>query len=369
MNISQLKRTILTDLRRAVRILPATVLYTLLFLLVSLIVIKNGEQLFFNANSYERVPVGLVMATDSEYGDFGLKLIEDMKSFRETLDIKEMATAEEGYKALEENTITALIVIPDDFVGGIINGKNDQPVRIIFHNNDTLEEHIINDLLLSGADMLGTSQSIEYTIRAVGRQLPIDQEEVEKFAGDVGHGNLTYVLARDNLFETKSFDDLTGLPLTSQLAGSYTLLVLCMLCFILTTFYQGRKSAYVIRQRGCGLKKGGILFSEWISTVFLLYAAFLIIFAGLLIAGIGPKLTALILILPILMVIGGFILLLAYSARNPVYSNLIILIGIILLMYLSGGLIPQEFLPKFLQELSTYNPISAMIRLTQHILF
>ena len=159
MNISQLKRTILTDLRRAVRILPATVLYTLLFLLVSLIVIKNGEQLFFNANSYERVPVGLVMATDSEYGDFGLKLIEDMKSFRETLDIKEMATAEEGYKALEENTITALIVIPDDFVGGIINGKNDQPVRIIFHNNDTLEEHIINDLLLSGADMLGTSQS------------------------------------------------------------------------------------------------------------------------------------------------------------------------------------------------------------------
>ncbi len=369
MNLSQLKRTITTDLRRAIHILPATVLYTLLFLLVSLVVIKNGEQLFFNPNQYEKVPVGLIMSSDSTYGNFGMKLMEDMKSFRETLDIREMASAEEGYQALKENTITALIIIPDDFVNSIIDGKNAKPVRIVFQNNDTLEEHIINDLLLAGADMLGTSQAIEFALKTLNSQLPIDQEAASDFTDGVTHGNLTYVLARDELFESRSFDDLTGLPLTRQLAGSYSLLVLCLLCFILTAFYQGKKHAYVIRQRGCGLKKGGILISEWISTVFLLYASFLIIFTGLLIAGLSPKFTALALILPILMLIGAFILLLAYSARNPVYSNLIILIGIILLMYLSGGLIPIEFLPKFLQDIAAWNPVAGMIRLMQNTLF
>ena len=368
MNLPQLKRTIRTDLRRALHILPATILYTLLFLLVSLVIIKNGEQLFFNPNKYERVPVGLYMPGDSTDTRFGFQLMEEMQTFRETMDIHEYKSEEEGRRDLESGQLTALIMIPEDFVSTVMSGQND-PVRILFKGDDTLEEHIINDLLLSSADMLGTAQAAEYTVRTVNQAPGIDTEAGEAFAGNVASNNLAYVVARESLFEVESFDSLNAFPLTRQLAGSYTILVLSFLCFILTHFYQGKKEAYVIRQRGAGVGRFGIAVSEWISTLLLLYAAYLVIFLGLLVSGLSPDPLSLVLIIPVLMLLGGFILLLSYSVRSPVYANLVILVGIILLMYLSGGLIPLDFLPKFLQDMSHWNPVSGLIRMTQQIMF
>ena len=368
MNIPQLRRTIRMDLRRAVRILPATLLYTLLFLLVSLIVIKNAEKLFFDPNKYGQVPVGLVMPLDSDKNQFGLKLVTDMQSFREAMDIRQFNTESEGKAALDASEVTALILIPEDFVDALYRGEN-KPIRIIFKDNNTLEEHIINDLLLSSANMLGTSQGASFSVKALGDAAGVDAELTAKLVDALESYNFTYIIGRESLFQTKSFDSLTGLSLKEQLAGSYGLLVLSFLCFILTAFYQGKRPAYQIRQRCSGVSRLGIGISEWISTVVLLYAAFLLVFLGFTIAKLQPKATALFMILPVLMILGLFILLLSYSVHSPVYSNLAILVSIVLLMYLAGGLIPAEFLPKFLQDLSKYNPVSWLIRFTQHVLF
>ncbi len=371
MNLPQLKRTICMDLRRAVRILPATLLYTLLFLLVSLVVIKNGESLFFDPNRYTKVPVGLFMPLNSDQDKSGLKLVEDMQSFREALEIHQFDTEEEGRKALEAAEITALIMIPEGFVGNVSVGNN-QPIRIIFQENNTLEEHIINDLLLSSANMLGTAQAAKFAVQSLNEVFGAsisDKDAAFMLADNLDSYNLAYVLARESLFVTKSFDSLSGLSLKEKLAGSYGLLVLSFLCFILTAFYQGKKPAYVIRQKCSGVSRFGIGISEWISTVVLLYAAFLLIFLGFTIAKLSPKLTALITIFPVLMVLGLFILLLSYAVRNPVYSNLVILVAIVLLMYIAGGLIPEDFLPKFLQDIARWNPVSVMIRFMRFVLF
>ena len=368
MNLPQLRRTIRMDLRRAVRILPATLLYTLLFLLVSLIVIKNGEKLFFDPNKYGQVPVGLVMPLDSDQNQFGLKLVQDMQSFREALVIRQFDTQEQGMAALEASEITALILIPEDFVDALFRDEN-QPVRIVFKENNTLEEHIINDLLLTSANMLGTSQAARYALQALNQVFHVEQKAGEELVDQLDSYDFSYFIGREALFTTRSFDSLSGHSLKEQLAGSYAILVLSFLCFILTAFYQGKRPAYQIRQRCSGVSRFGIGISEWISTVVLLYAAFLLIFLGFTIAGLGPKATAVIFIIPILMILGACILLLSYSVHNPVYSNLVILVCIVLLMYIAGGLIPVDFLPKFLQDLSRWNPVSALIRFTQNILF
>ena len=368
MNPRQLKRTICMDLRRAVHLLPATAIYTLIFLLASLLVIKNGEKLFFNPNQTVQVPVGLYMPMDDERNKEGFALVENMQSFRETLEIINYDSEEAGMQALSAKTITALIIIPDDFVSSIYNDIN-RPVRIIFEENDTLEEHIVNDLLLNSAQLLGTAQATEYTIRKVCGFFNVDKEKEDRLASDVNGKSLSYVLTRDILFETSQFDELSHLPLTKQLASCYTLLVLLLLSFLLTPFYQGKRMSYIIRQHAAGLSKFGIRVSEWISTVLLLMFSYIIIFAGLLIAGIGVKWTSLILMIPIMMVVAVFIHCLSYSVKSSVYANLVILIAIVLLLYLSGGLIPIDLLPKFLQKISSYNPVYGLIRLMQGIMF
>ena len=368
MNLKQLQRTIFTDLRRAVRQLPATAIYTLIFLLVSLIVIKNGEKLFFNPNQTAQVPVGLHMQMDDADDEAGFALVEEMQSFRETLQINRFATEDEGLKALADGEITALILIPDDFVNGIYANEN-KPIRIVFKENNTMEEHIVNDLLLNSAQLLGTAQAVEFTLRQVNEELSVDPDETDAFVKQINANDLTYVLTREGLFDPENYDNLSHLPLSKQLAACYTLLVLSLLSFLLTPFYQGRKTAYVIRQRAAGLNRFGIRISELISTVFLLYFAYVIIFTSLMIAGFGAKWTSLLWMIPISAVIGLFIHVLAYTVKSSAYANLVILIGIVLLMYISGGLVPMELLPRFLQKLSSFNPVYGLIRLLQGIMY
>ena len=356
------------DLRRAVLILPATAIYTLIFLLVSLLIIKNGEKLFFNPNQTVQVPVGLYMPGDDESTQSGLSLVENMQSFRDTLQITRYSSEDEGLKDLSEDKIIALIVIPEGFVNAIYENEN-LPVRIVFQQNNTMEEHIVNDLLLSSAQLLGIEQATEFAYQVLIEELPADPDTSQAVIKGLSSSNLTYVLSRYEMFEEESFDQLSRLPLSKQLAACYTILVLALLSFVLTPFYQGRKEAYVIRQHAAGLTRFGISLSELISTLALLYFAYLIIFTSLLIAGFGPKWISLIGILPMLIVLSLFIHGIAYLVRNSAYANLIILVGIILLMYLSGGLIPMELLPRFLQDLSHYNPVYGLIRLTQSIMY
>jgi len=73
--------------------------------------------------------------------------------------------------------------------------------------------------------------------------------------------------------------------------------------------------------------------------------------------------------IPISAVIGLFIHVLAYTVKSSAYANLVILIGIVLLMYISGGLVPMELLPRFLQKLSSFNPVYGLIRLLQGFMY
>lgn len=208
-----------------------------------------------------------------------------------------------------------------------------------------------------------------YTILAVNDLNNVEYDNGRALARSLDASNLSYVLTKETLFSTRNFDELSSLSLQQQIIGSFTLLMLFFLCFLLTGYYQGRKSAYMIRQRGNGLGTFGVRSSEWIGTVLLLYACFLLIFLGLLIMGFPPKWTSLITMIPILMISGFLLQTLSYSVRSPIYANLIILIVIILLMYLSGGLVPMDFLPKFLQKISDWNPFYWLIRATQHVLY
>ncbi|MBR6172952.1 MAG: ABC transporter permease [Eubacterium sp.] len=356
------------DLKRAIHLLPSVAIYTLIFLLGSLVIIKSGEALFFQPNQNAKVTVGLHMPLEDEDNAFGLKLVEEMESFRETLDIHEYDSIEAGMADLNDKKIIAFIVIPADFVSSL-NKDEHQPVRILFQENNTLDEHIVNDLLLNSADLLGTAEAVSYTIRKVSSDLGVEPEKADALEKSLSSSNFTYVIARDQLFALEQFDELAELSLNMQLAACFTLLVLSLLSFLLTPFYQGRKPTYIMRQHSAGLGRFGIRFSEWISTVFLLYASYLIIFAGLFIAGFRANFISLVLIIPVLMLLALFIHLLAYSVKSSVYANLVILVGIVLLMYISGGLIPMTLLPKFLQNLSHVNPVYGMIRLMQRIMF
>ena len=142
MNLPQLKRTICMDLRRAVRILPATLLYTLLFLLVSLVVIKNGENLFFDPNRYTKVPVGLSMPLNSDQDKSGLKLVEDNAHRKEV--------AHMYYEGIKNPLVTMPDLLPDEQ-----NAYHLFPILVGEGKRDALHNYL---------DMNGVGTVIHYPI-------------------------------------------------------------------------------------------------------------------------------------------------------------------------------------------------------------
>jgi ABC-type uncharacterized transport system permease subunit len=101
----------------------------------------------------------------------------------------------------------------------------------------------------------------------------------------------------------------------------------------------------------------------------MMYIAFAVIVIGLQFTKIGISLMALVRMLPIIAIIAFIVTGVSYLFRSPVSAAYISFAAFTVLMYLAGGLIPIEFLPRFLQEGAVYNPLKYLIDFAVEAMF
>ena len=66
--------------------------------------------------------------------------------------------------------------------------------------------------------------------------------------------------------------------------------------------------------------------------------------------------------IPISLLVSTLIGLCFTFIKNKTYACLALFIGVILIMYISGGLIPMALLPGFMKNFATYNPFYHLIQ-------
>jgi len=356
------------DLLRGRRLIPLLLTYTLLFLGAAFFITRFGSRILFEHQQFSDIHIAFYLPEGADYQELQQSVLDNLSNLRDGIYMDAVSSRDEGLALLENDEITVFLVFPDEFLAGLSHGDN-KPVEIILKENNSLEEHIVTDLIISYADFLGTAESAAYSAFDTGAAAGWDADSLHKLERDVNLSNMSFVFSRSAFFREVPFDALTRYSLQKKLTASFLLMILMLTIFLFAWFVRGTSSTYCLRRSMQGMTRKGIFFSEYTVSTMLLYLVFLLIFCGILLTGLSPSLKTLWGIIPVVMLIALMNQGLVYLIKKPDVTAMAGLLLSVLLLYLAGGIIPMEFLPAFLSDSAKWNPFTYILRYVTELMF
>ncbi len=370
MNKAQFFRTIKTSLLTGLHHIPAIILYTVVFLMVSGIMVVCGRNLMTQESSLGTVKIGYCIEEKSSRNEFALNIVTGMDSFRDSAELIEYDSRDEGIAAVNSGEIACLIFVPSGFVDSLFGESGGSAgMDVIFRDSRTMEDHLVNVLLQSSANILGTAQGAYFALHFTDSTLQIPAETAEGIERALDARNLSYVLTRTEHFEYENFEALSEFSIKQKLISSYILLILFLSVFVIAYIYKGQNPVMRLRMNSSGLGTAGYFTAEMISAAVFIYGIYMICIITAKAAVPELSLKALFLAAPVILAAAFMITLFVYIFRSPVIAGLFTLVFTLIVMYMAGGLIPSEFLPLFLQKASAYNPFTYLIRFLLNIMW
>ena len=342
--------------------MPYALCYLLAFGFASICIITYGESFIFGDQySYSQAEIAVCLADDSEYNALGLSMVSKLESVGETVELNQMDTEEEVMNAVKKGDCVAGIIIPEGFVNSLSTGENMQ-AQIFFKDDDSFIGKVVNDLLMTLANMLGTGQCVTITAYAYLDDTDIPTADMYEIGSEAQNRCIEYVLGRSNLFDTESIDFLTTFSLKQKMTASYSVFLLVMSVFVFAYFFKGSSDAVMTRVKLSG--KNPVLFflMETGAVAVMMYVLYLIVFVVLNILKLGVGAKSLLLMIPVIILIAFIASGLTYSIKKASTVSFITFGAGLVIMYLSGGLMPVEYMPKFFQTAALYSPVYHLIQ-------
>lgn len=145
------------ELKRAARFLPmiaggAIALAALLGAVAFLAV-----QAMTGGREVSGILVGVVLPKEDALARRAVDLIGTMDSVESACEMV-YVSREEGEQGLRDGSLDCLMVVPGDFVGSIMDGTN-EPAAILFDGPLSVEERIFQELTMAGARILSSAQA------------------------------------------------------------------------------------------------------------------------------------------------------------------------------------------------------------------
>lgn len=359
------------------RILPRMLLQAILLMVLI------GTIAFCGVKSMEKEPlavgadIAVVVREDNTVTQMAIGFVESMESVSEFCRFRQVSE-EEGFSLLGEGKVAALILLPEQLVEGIMNGEN-PPVEIYFAKQAGLEAMLFKELTDAGAGLLNVAQAEIYgagdTAAAYGftDKLSVMEMEIDSY-------NLAFALDRLALYETEQVSVTGQMSVFQYFAASAVVLFLLLFGMALYPVMQPepvvfrkqltREGVGVLWQDFCqwlcgflcvGLMSILLLLVVWTAKVWLVHSGQE---TELFRNTQGAKQMAETMFLMMLgMVLVSTFIYCLYSIAGSRISGILMLFVISLMMvYLSGGLVPSVFLPEMMQKIGGKLPTAYLIR-------
>lgn len=376
--MGQRMRYLYTEIRKAVYMFPRMLLQAIL--LMGLI----GMIAFCAVKTMEREPlavradIGVVVREDDRVTRMALQYVENLESAAQVCHFIQMPE-EEGFSALEKGEIAALVVLPEQIVQGIMDGSN-PTVDIFFPKNAGLAAMLLRELTESGAGLLRVAQAQIYgaydTAAAYGMM-----EQLSVMETDIDSYNLAFALDRLAVYDTETVSAARQMSVLQYYAASGAVLFLLLSGMALYPVMRREPLAFrrqLTRQGTGGIWQG---FCQWMSgfvcmallicVLWLLWKA-----AGIMVPETVMKITAALvgrgsaggtgvkigMFLLVTVTVSTYIYLLYSMAGSRTSSILLICLLSVVMVYLSGGLIPSVFLSETIQKVGEKLPTAYLIR-------
>ena len=355
-------------LKRIIKFMPYVAAYFIALGLAALAFAFFGENVLFKDGAYSMVKVACYIPQDNALNATGFSLIANMNSIENTISFVDYDSPEEVREAVDEEEVVAGLIIPEGFASGIFSGSNPE-LEVVFKSAETFDEQVVKDIMLVLANDLGVGQACTQAVYTYCDQAGLSYDDTTDIADRVRTEELGYALDRLNIFRYDTVDSISAYTLTQKIAGAALVYVFLLSVFVFAYFCKGSNPAFIARAKLSGIHPAVFFITEALSVTVMMYIAFAVIVIGLQFTKIGISLMALVRMLPIIAIIAFIVTGVSYLFRSPVSAAYISFAAFTVLMYLAGGLLPIEFLPRFLQEGAVYNPLKYLIDFAVEAMF
>ncbi len=326
------------------------------------------EKIFQKYSIAYYIPEG----ADDNYNQLAVSMLKELGGMKETANLIPVSSAEEGYYMLDNNEVLYLIIVPDDFLRGIMYGYN-YPLEIIVKEHDSIASYIANELFLSYANYLKIAQAAAYSGYDTAVSDNISDSDLEALQNNIDITFLDRCLNKDSHISKIVATNEGAFSLLEHYYSVAVILTVVFMSFILIPCIQNVSPGVYTLLNTCKINRFHIIFANSIAATPAFFISYLL--SNLVLAFMPANDTfnfnyaGLLSIIPVLFIISFCISSVAIFCKNQTIASLVIFGVIIIGLYIGGGFIPDILLPEIIRKLSDLTPFKLLIRFFEYSLF
>lgn len=304
-------------------------------------------------NLLDTTYVAIVDLDDSEQSRLILSSITETNEFGNIIEFLYL-TENQAQKEMEHGNVTALVTLPIGFGESITTGEN-IPFSIVYNENNLLSSTLIMIVAEAFAGMLRSSQIGVYTTLNFAQYVGVTPQIYNQVFWGINLRFIGMVLNRHNIFDTQ-------LVTTNQISAgvayfiaAYITLLLCSF-FVISDIVSKNFKRFVIHSiKLRGFNLNNILFGCVISYFCLLLIINILLLLVIYATGfLAFNMSLLFGILYITFVISIFGTAVTFIFRNNFDRGVFVTVFSSFSLFLSGGVIPLEFMGDWANILSFF---------------
>lgn len=182
---------------------------------------------------------GMVFGVCTPEGDSTGTLLEELTGRMEDISRYarfESMSAEEAARALEEGTLTAILVLPENFIGGVLGGENPD-VTLIVPGDKPLESLLALWVGQSAADLLTAAQSGIYAVLDAVPWEGVEGLSWEQAKMDINLSYISMTLNRQEMFRVTRLKAVDSMELPIHYALSLLIFLVMALAAVFCPLY------------------------------------------------------------------------------------------------------------------------------------
>lgn len=369
------------EIKKTVKLLPPMLLQIILLLSLTAMAVFGGIRSMGRESLAVRVEIAVAVQEDmTAMTEMALQYVENIESVSQYCHFRQ-TTEQEGFALLEKGEVSALVLLPPGLLEGIMNGVN-PVVEIYFPKNAGLEALLFREMTESGEGLLRVAQAQIYAAGDTARAFGLTEQLSQMEAG-IDSYNLAFALDRLALYHNEKVSAFGSVNVLQFYLASGSILFLLLAGMAMYPVVRREPPVFCRQLERAGTGKIWQGFCQWICGMLCvgLFAGILWLSvrmfvrfgpqeaADYLVTGGGyPGSVRMGLAAAIIMTVTSLIYLVHSLAGSRTGTILLVFVFSVVMVYLSGGLVPAMFLPQAVRTVGAWLPTTWLMRAVSGLL-
>lgn len=342
------------ELKKTLKSIPYFFAGAIVLVLLAGTIAFSASKMLYGERAVNTIEVGVVMPEEDELAKMAMNMVSSLDSVGSLCRFT-YVEEKEGERLLKNGGLFALMKLPDGLLEGIMNGTN-LPVTVVFPEHSGIEAAVLKELTEAGTSILGTAQAGIYAADDYlrGRGLETSIAAAER---DLNSLFLRYALSRESYFRTEKVSAAGDVETAVFYGISAAVLILLLLGIPAAPILKPYR--FVMEQKlaliGIGRFKRTIVRMACLFLLLVLCTAGPVAFC-LAKGYFLPSPAVFAMWLLICAAVSGWTLFLYELCQNTTAAILLLFCLTAVMMFLSGGIIPEVFLPQAVRRIGKWMP-------------